>query len=245
MKVRGSTQAWLAASAITATLFPQVSCSPISSSPPPFVPYKELSRDEIAKVDYAVGNIRASQHGAVPAIIVLQSPPLDPYASNRHAILTIENEVNCKLAFYVKGPKHWVFAVGARQSERLNLEAGKYTFAVDTHECSSDAPLYGEGNLRPQHSYFLSLTRDDVGRGGFQLDNNTGQPVQLSIAGQAYPVQARYNLELPAGPQTAIVESKCGKIVQDVKIKPNVISRLTVWCSEAERIQLLSPGNSN
>ena len=188
MKRRDRSRAALGTLVIVASLPILLSaCGPASNAPPPFLPYRELSKEETAQADGAIGNMRASQHGTVPAIALIEPLSLDPHASGRHAILTIQNGTSCRLGFYLRGPQHWVFGIGARESGQISLDAGRYTFAIDTHDCGGVTfPLYSERTIQPKHEYLLSLSSDDVGRGELEVTNNTGAPITVNVAGENY-----------------------------------------------------------
>jgi hypothetical protein len=223
-------------SPITITVFASLQLSLIScsstelSSPPPFIPY---APGDAAKVDRAVGNIRASQYGAfVPSISI---SPL-PYSIGYPAILTIKNQTDCKLGFYFKGPSRRLFGVAAGRSERLSIAEGRYEFAIDTRQCTGKIPpLYGEDIFTAGHIYTFSLSEENTGVGYFDVNNNTGDAVTVTIGGRSYKVdQARQSIALPQGNYMATVTARCGTTAEKLEVKQGSHYRGTYWCESHE-----------
>src|SRR3954454_10517229 len=91
-----------------------------ASPPPPFVPY-ELHPGDAAKIRRATNNIRAAQHSAAPRFLPSASPSTYPITKGYPAVLTITNNINCKLGVYLDGPSPRQLGVDPQQSTTINI----------------------------------------------------------------------------------------------------------------------------
>jgi hypothetical protein len=210
-------------------------CSSTQLSPPPtFVPY-EVTPGDASKVKGVVDNIRARQHSVAPPFAPSNSLWFFSPATTSAATLTITNQTECKLGFYLKGPSPRQFGIASEQSQTVYIAEGKYQFAVDTGLCPGQVrprPLYGEDIFTAGHAYTFSLSQEDIGKvGKFVLKNDTGGTLTVEVDGTYYKVdRAPLTIDLPQGTYNATLITRCGPKTLKVELTQGGQYESRVWC---------------
>jgi len=210
-------------------------CSSTQLSPPPtFVPY-EVTPGDASKVKDVVDNIRARPHSVAPPFAPTTFLWFFSPAIGSAATLTINNQTECKLGFYLKGPSPRQFGIASEQSQTVNIAEGKYEFAVDTGLCPGQVrphPLLGEDVFTAGHAYTFSISQQDIEKvGKFVLKNDTGGTLTLEIDGTYYKVdQAPLTIDLPQGTYIATLMARCGPKTLKLEVTQGWQYESRIWC---------------
>jgi len=158
------------------------------------------------------------------------SPTIDSAAT-----LTINNETECKLGFYFKGPSPRQLGIASGQSQTLNVAEGRYEIAIDNRLCPGQVrphPLYGEDVFTAGHAYTLSLSQQDIGKAGkFAVKNDTGGTLTVEVDGTYHKVdQGSLTIDLPQGTYIATLMARCGTKTLKLEVTQGSQHESRIWC---------------
>jgi hypothetical protein len=210
-------------------------CSSTQLSPPPaFVPY-EVNPGDASKVKGVVDNIRTRRYSEAPSFAPNNSLWFFSPAISYAATLTITNDTECKLGFYLKGPSPRQFGIASDEAQTVYISEGKYEFAIDTGLCSGQPkprPLYGKDIFTAGHAYKFSLSQEDIEKfGKYVLKNETGGKLTIEVDGTSYKVgHEPLSIDLPQGTYIATLRVRCGVMTTKIEIAKDGQYMSRVWC---------------
>lgn len=186
--------------------------------PPPFERYP----GEAANVQKVLDTI-PKVLDTTPKIQLIYAPktritfrPPSPQQIGYPAYLTIRNETQCEMGFYLGGPVSRAIGVKAGNSETLEIVAGSYLFGVDPH-CGGRypydvPPMLGREDYAAGGTYTLTIEMPPPPKmGSFVVDNATGADLTVQVDGVTHTVApGSSTIRLRVGSYTAIVTARCG-----------------------------------
>lgn len=220
-------------------LLPSCSTSPnaskqLSPPPPPYIPF-ETEPGEASNIGKVLKDIKGNPHIPGPRSRPSASPSRYPNNPEYPATLTIYNQTDCTLGFYLQGPVVRQFGIAAGKLERVDIRAGSYTFGFDTHLCAGNVPrLYGNDVFKGGRSYELFVSKEDLrtDTGSLDVQNETGANLRIRIGNVDKNVaQGSLSIPLREGSYTAVVTARCGTRRDPVTISKGSSTALRYWCS--------------
>jgi hypothetical protein len=127
------------------------------------------------------------------------------------------------------------FGIEVGKSVIIDVAAGSYSFAFDTHLCAGNTPpLFGEDVFEAGSSYALTVSKEytQADTGAFEVENDTGGNLRLHVGSDERTVPSgTSSIQLREGSYTAVATAKCGTRSDRVTITRGSSTVSKYWCS--------------
>lgn len=202
--------------------------------PPPYVPY-EVQAGDAANVGQVLDSIQSRPHGSAPQASRTAAASSAPSPEGSPTKLTVRNDGDCTLGFYLKGPVVRQAAIEAGRSVTFDIAPGSYSFAFDPHLCGGNIrPLSGNDTFAAGSSYTLTVSSDQIriGTGELVVQNETGGQLTIAVGTISRTLgSGTSSIALPPGSYVAKASGPCGSRSDRVVIDAAASHTATYSCS--------------
>jgi hypothetical protein len=152
--------------------------------------------------------------------------------------LTVNNETNCQLKFYLQGPSTPSFFVNGGSEETVEVASGTYKFGVDTNLCPRKLPsMLGNEVFEAGGSYTLTLGEQIIQSkttnisGQYEIQNETGVDMNVKVGSISRTVASgTASISLKVGSYSASIKAKCGSRTELFEITQDETYTVKYWC---------------